>query len=62
MNKTFNVLTLNGCGIKIKLNYAKVHELLTDVDALRLVEKKTDEIIIPSFSMKFKNRKVSADF
>ena len=64
MNKTFNVLTLNCCGIRTKLNYPEFHELVNDFDVLCLVETKTDdldEIIIPGFITKFKNRKAFAN-
>ena len=64
LNKTFNVLTLNCCGIRTKLNYSEFHELVNDLDVLCLVETKTDdldEIIIPGFITKFKNRKAFAN-
>ena len=64
LNKTFNVLTLNCCGIRTKLNYSEFHELVNDLDVLCLVETKTDdldEIIIPVFITKFKNRKPFAN-
>lgn len=61
LNKKFNVLTLNCCGIRTKLNYPEFHELVNDFDVLCLVETKTDdldEIIIPGFITKFKNKSI----
>jgi hypothetical protein len=34
LNKKFNVLTLNCCGIRTKLNYPEFHELVNDFDVL----------------------------
>jgi hypothetical protein len=53
LNKIFNVLTLNCCGIRTWLNYSEFHELVNDLDVLCLVETKTDdldEIIIFSWN------------
>ena len=64
LNNTFNVLTLSCCGITTKLNYPEFHELVNDFDVLCLVETKTDDlddISIPGFITKFKNRKTFAN-
>ena len=57
----FNILSLNCCGIKSKLNYPEFVEFISEFDILCLLETKTDdcaEINIPGYSVQMKNRKL----
>jgi hypothetical protein len=60
VNKVLNLLSLNCCGLKSKLNYPEFHEFVNTFDILCFVESKTDdldEIVLPGFLIKMKNRK-----
>jgi hypothetical protein len=46
----FNVLALNCCGLKNKLQYPKFQELLSANDIICLVESKTDDTAKRVFS------------
>ena len=59
----FNILALNCCGLKNKLQYPEFQELLSANDIICLVESKTDdtdEILLPGYIFKMKNRKTFA--
>ena len=59
----FNILALNCCGLKNKLQYPEFQELLSANDSICLVESKTDdtdEILLPGYIFKMKNRKTFA--
>jgi hypothetical protein len=50
----FNILALNCCGLKNKLQYPEFQELLRANDIICLVESKTDdtdEILLPVFKL-----------
>ena len=56
----FNILALNCCGLKNKLQYPEFQELLSANDIICLIESKTDdtdEILLPGYIFKMKNRK-----
>jgi hypothetical protein len=56
-----NLLSLNCCGLKSKLNYPEFHAFVNTFDILCFVESKTDdlnEIVLPGFLIKMKNRKI----
>jgi hypothetical protein len=60
MDNVFNVLALNCCGLKNKLQYLEFQELLSANDIICLVESKTDytdEILLPGYILKMRNRK-----
>jgi hypothetical protein len=55
-----NLLSLNCCGLKSKLNYPEFDEFVNTFDILCFVESETDdldEIVLPGFLIKMKNRK-----
>ena len=55
----FNVLALNCCGLKHKLQYPEFQEVLSANDSICLVESKTgdtDEILLPGYIVIMKNR------
>jgi len=60
LNKTvINILTINVCGLKRRIQYPEFLELVNDYDILCFVETKTDdvdEIDLPGFIIKMKNR------
>ena len=55
LNKTvINILTINVCGLKRRIQYPEFLELVNDYDILCFVETKTDdvdEIDLPGFIM-----------
>lgn len=60
LNKTvINILTINICGLKRRIQYPEFLELVNDYDILCFVETKTDdvdEIDLPGFIIKMINR------
>lgn len=61
---SLNMLSLNCCGIKKRLQYPEFENLVRNHDIICLVESKTDdrdEIKLPGYIFKLKNRKKIAN-